>query len=175
MTPGAPTDGARSRFPGHRGSTEAGTTLKDSGQSTWASKDVFCVSPLIHEAGAGFAAPVSTCGCRGCPVARLAANASVAQEGPAGSRLRALPHGCDAQSHSIAFGDPDGLMTVTRPPYQPGLVNGGRASAVATDRDDLESEQRQDRSTGNDPRDVLPRVGVTSGWPLAYIHELATV
>lgn len=54
MTPGAPTDGARSRFPGHRGSTEAGTTLKDSGQSTWASKDVFCVSPLIHEAGAGF-------------------------------------------------------------------------------------------------------------------------
>lgn len=54
MTPGAPTDGARSRFPGHRGSTEAGTTLKDSGQSTWASKDVFCVSPLIHEVGAGF-------------------------------------------------------------------------------------------------------------------------
>ena len=54
MTPGAPTDGARSRLPGHRGSTEAGTTLKDSGQSTPASKDVFCVSPLIDEAGAGF-------------------------------------------------------------------------------------------------------------------------
>ena len=54
MTPGAPTDGARSRLPGHRGSTEAGTILKDSGQSTWASKDVFCVSPLIHEVGAGF-------------------------------------------------------------------------------------------------------------------------
>lgn len=91
MTPGAPTDGARSRFPGHRGSTEAGTTLKDSGQSTRASKDVFCVSPLIHEAGAGFAAPVATFGCRGCLAAHLAANASVAQEGPAGSRLRAPP------------------------------------------------------------------------------------
>ena len=91
MTPGAPTDGARSRLPGYRGSTEAGTTLKDSGQSTRASKDVFCVSPLIHEAGAGFAAPVSTCECRGCPAARLAANTSVAQEGPAGSRLRTPP------------------------------------------------------------------------------------
>ena len=65
MTPGAPTDGARSRFPGHRGSTEAGTTLKDSGQSTWASKDVFCVSPLIHEAGAGFR------GSSPCPALRL--------------------------------------------------------------------------------------------------------
>ena len=54
MTPGAPTDGARSRLPGHRGSTEAGTTLKDSGQSTWASKGAPCVSPLIDEAGAGF-------------------------------------------------------------------------------------------------------------------------
>ena len=54
MTPGAPTDGARSRLPGHRGSTEAGTTLKDSGEPRRASKGVPCVSPLIDEAGAGF-------------------------------------------------------------------------------------------------------------------------
>ena len=54
MTPGAPTDGARSRLPGHRGSTEAGTTLKDSGEPHRASKGVPCVSPLIDEAGAGF-------------------------------------------------------------------------------------------------------------------------
>ena len=52
MTPGAPTDGARSRFPGHRGSTEAGTTLKDSGKRRRSSKGVFCGSPLIDEAGA---------------------------------------------------------------------------------------------------------------------------
>ena len=75
MTPGAPTDGARSRLPGHRGSTEAGTTLKDSGQPRRASKGAPCVSSLIDEAGAGFAAPVATCGCRGCPAAHLAANA----------------------------------------------------------------------------------------------------
>ena len=49
MTPGAPTDGARSRFPGHRGSTEAGTTLKDSGEPRRASKGVPCVSSLIDE------------------------------------------------------------------------------------------------------------------------------
>ena len=54
MTPGAPTDGARSRFPGHRGSTEAGTTLKDSGEPRRASKGVPCVSSLIDEVGAGF-------------------------------------------------------------------------------------------------------------------------
>lgn len=53
MTPGAPTDGARSRFPGHRGSTEAGTTLKDSGKRRRSSKGVHCGSPLIDEAGAG--------------------------------------------------------------------------------------------------------------------------
>lgn len=52
MTPGAPTDGARSRFPGHRGSTEAGTTLKDSGKRRRSSKGVHCGSPLIDEAGA---------------------------------------------------------------------------------------------------------------------------
>ena len=52
MTPGAPTDGARSRFPGHRGSTEAGTTLKDSGKRRHSSKGVHCGSPLIDEAGA---------------------------------------------------------------------------------------------------------------------------
>ena len=56
MTPGAPTDGARSRFPGHRGSTEAGTTLKDSGEPRRASKGVPCVSSLIDEVGAGFRA-----------------------------------------------------------------------------------------------------------------------
>ena len=54
MTPGAPTDGARSRFPGHRGSTEAGTTLKDSGEPRRASKGAPCVSSLIDEVGAGF-------------------------------------------------------------------------------------------------------------------------
>ena len=52
MTPGAPTDGARSRFPGHRGSAEAGTTLKDSGKRRRSSKGVHCGSPLIDEAGA---------------------------------------------------------------------------------------------------------------------------
>lgn len=52
MTPGAPTDGARSRFPGHRGSTEAGTILKDSGKRRRSSKGVHCGSPLIDEAGA---------------------------------------------------------------------------------------------------------------------------
>ena len=50
MTPGAPTDGARSRFPGHRGSTEAGTTVKDSGKRRRSSKGVHCGSPLIAEA-----------------------------------------------------------------------------------------------------------------------------
>ena len=53
MTPGAPTDGARSRFPGHRGSTEAGTTLKDSGKRRRSSKGLTCGSSLIDEAGAG--------------------------------------------------------------------------------------------------------------------------
>ena len=52
MTPGAPTDGARSRFPGHRGSTEAGTILKDSGKRRHSSKGLTCGSPLIDEAGA---------------------------------------------------------------------------------------------------------------------------
>lgn len=52
MTPGAPTDGARSRFPGYRGSAEAGTTLKDSGKRRHSSKGVHCGSPLIDEAGA---------------------------------------------------------------------------------------------------------------------------
>jgi len=55
MTPGAPTDGARSRFPGHRGPTEAGTTLKDSGKRRHSSKGLTCGSPLIDEAGAGLA------------------------------------------------------------------------------------------------------------------------
>ena len=53
MTPGAPTDGARSRFPGHRGPTEAGTTPKDSGKRRHSSKGLTCGSPLIDEAGAG--------------------------------------------------------------------------------------------------------------------------
>lgn len=52
MTPGAPTDGARSRFPGHRGSTVAGTVLKDSGKRRCSSKGRTCGSALIDEAGA---------------------------------------------------------------------------------------------------------------------------
>ena len=51
MTPGAPTDGARSRFPGHRDPAEAGTTHKDSGQRPDPSKGLRCGSPLIDEAG----------------------------------------------------------------------------------------------------------------------------
>ena len=57
MTPGAPTDGARSRFPGHRGSTEAGTAFKDSGKRRHSSKGVHCGSPLIDEAGADYGVP----------------------------------------------------------------------------------------------------------------------
>ena len=125
MTPGAPTDGARSRLPGHRGSTEAGTTLKDSGQSTRASKGVCCVSPLTHEAGAGHR---SHCVVQQGVVPQGQASDAhkwlhtvftCARRGPQALACGPLPHGCDAQSHSIAFGDPDGLMTVTRPPYQP--------------------------------------------------------
>ena len=62
MTPGAPTDGARSRFPGHRGSTEAGTTLKDSGKRRRSSKGVHCGSPLIDEAGAAYGDHLSFAG-----------------------------------------------------------------------------------------------------------------
>lgn len=62
MTPGAPTDGARSRFPGHRGSTEAGTTLKDSGKRRRSSKGLTCGSALIDEAGAGSAHAVEYLG-----------------------------------------------------------------------------------------------------------------
>ena len=69
MTPGAPTDGARSRFPGHRGSTEAGTTLKDSGKRRRSSKGLTCGSALIDEAGPGVLTPLSTGVARLSPVA----------------------------------------------------------------------------------------------------------
>ena len=62
MTPGAPTDGARSRFPGHRGSTEAGTAFKDSGKRRHSSKGVHCGSPLIDEAGADYGDHLSFAG-----------------------------------------------------------------------------------------------------------------
>lgn len=51
MTPGAPTDGARSRFPGHRGSTDAGTTLKDSGKRRRSSKGCIVVHPSSTRPG----------------------------------------------------------------------------------------------------------------------------
>ena len=65
MTPGAPTDGARSRFPGHRGSTEAGTALKDSGKRHHSSKGAHCGSSLIDEAGADDGDLVSFAGTAG--------------------------------------------------------------------------------------------------------------
>ena len=76
MTPGAPTDGARSRFPGHRGSTEAGTTLKDSGKRRRSSKGVHCGSPLIDEAGAIEPTPVKLL---------------FSEAGPSTSETRSLP------------------------------------------------------------------------------------
>ena len=98
MTPGAPTDGARSRFPGHRGSTEAGTILKDSGKRRCSSKGLACGSALIDEA---WAEPRF-----GDPVTRsigphtilqmhtrlaLLATGDTRTEGPAGVCLRAPP------------------------------------------------------------------------------------
>lgn len=73
MTPGAPTDGARSRFPGHRGSTEAGTTLKDSGKRRRSSKGVHCGSPLIDEAGAAYGEQLSFAGGAGAIVSTVGA------------------------------------------------------------------------------------------------------
>ena len=73
MTPGAPTDGARSRFPGHRDSTEAGTTLKDSGKRRRSSKGVHCGSPLIDEAGAAYGVQLSFAGGAGAIVSTVGA------------------------------------------------------------------------------------------------------
>ena len=127
MTPGAPTDGAHSRFPGHRGSTEAGTTLKDSGKRRRSSKGVHCGSPLIDEAGAqerpdrSFAlpclhgdghAPV----CPGRPCRQVGGNA----QGPAGSCLRAPPPRVnDTQCHPGIILRPSVPRSVTLPPSRP--------------------------------------------------------
>lgn len=73
MTPGAPTDGARSRFPGHRGSTEAGTAFKDSGKRRHSSKGVHCGSPLIDEAGAAYGEQLSFAGGAGAIVSTVGA------------------------------------------------------------------------------------------------------
>lgn len=127
MTPGAPTDGARSRFPGHRGSTEAGTTLKDSGKRRRSSKGVHCGSPLIVEARVAHCHCVSSC-------ASAVARDSLTHASPNCAHPRAfrergearkacacgpLPHGRDAQSHPITVDDPIDRGGVSPPPYQP--------------------------------------------------------
>ena len=97
MTPGAPTDGARSRFPGHRGSTEAGTTLKDSGKRRRSSKGVHCGSPLIDEAGARWVEPVHPLGSKSHLVASLANAEAIGVVAPdveaveAGQELAVVP------------------------------------------------------------------------------------
>ena len=127
MTPGAPTDGARSRFPGHRGSTEAGTALKDSATRRRSSKGVHCGSPLIVEARVGHCPCVSSC-------ASAVARGSLTHASPNCARPRAfrergearkacacgpLPHGRDAQPHPITVDDPIDRGGVSPPPYQP--------------------------------------------------------
>ena len=109
MTPGAPTDGARSRLPGHRGSTEAGTTLKDSGKRRRSSKGVHCGSPLIDEAGAASAQIVSFafpfCAVEGSPylVSGVPTVVSVARRG-ARRRVPAGPSPT-GERHSMPPGD----------------------------------------------------------------------
>lgn len=127
MTPGAPTDGARSRFPGHRGSTEAGTTVKDSGKRRRSSKGMHCGSPLIVEARGGHCPCVSSC-------ASAVTRDSLTHSSYNCARPRAfregggarkactcgpLPHGRDAQSRSITVGYPIDRGTVSPPPCQP--------------------------------------------------------
>lgn len=108
MTPGAPTDGARSRFPGHRGSTEAGTTLKDSGKRRRSSKGVHCGSPSSTRPGRRSAqivpsrSPVCFVRCR---LFAFQARPLLFQghtEGTAGSCLRAPPTG---EQHSMSPGN----------------------------------------------------------------------
>ena len=90
MTPGAPTDGARSRFPGHRGSTEAGTTFKDSGKRRRSSKGLTCGSPLINEAGAGHRSQcvVPQCVAPQCVAPQCVVPQSVAPQGRASDAHR---------------------------------------------------------------------------------------
>ena len=127
MTPGAPTDGARSRFPGHRGSTEAGTTLKDSGKRRRSSKGLHCGSPLIDEAGARARSDRFL---RAPPLARRRAHPCLFQarpplfrrhtEGPAGSCLRAPPPRVNGtQCHPEIMLRPSVPGSVTLPPSRP--------------------------------------------------------
>ena len=127
MTPGAPTDGARSRFPGHRGSTEAGTTLKDSGKRRRSSKGVFCGSPLIDEAGAQersdrfLRAPLFASS-RLAPFAFQARPLSFQwhTEGPAGVCLRAPPPRVNGtRYHPGIMLRPSVPGSVTLPPSRP--------------------------------------------------------
>ena len=127
MTPGAPTDGARSRFPGHRGSTEAGTTLKDSGKRRRSSKGVHCGSPLIDEAGADNGDHLTFAGRRrhSCELRRSAHCGHIAPtnrhaEGPAGSCLRAPPprvNGTQCRPEIMCRPVCSGLVTL--PPSRP--------------------------------------------------------
>ena len=128
MTPGAPTDGARSRFPGHRGSTEAGTAFKDSGKRRHSSKGVHCGSPLIDEAGADYGDHLSfeawrRCPCRHCRCAHRAPHVSRTKrhaEGPAGACLRAPPPRVNGtQCHPGIMLRPVVPGSVTPPPCQP--------------------------------------------------------
>lgn len=126
MTPGAPTDGARSRFPGHRGSTEAGTAFKDSGKRRHSSKGVHCGSPLIDEAGAASAQIVSfalpLCMVKGTPcfIRAWPLLCQCRAEGPAGACLRAPPPRVDGtQCHPGIMLRPVVSGSVTPPPCQP--------------------------------------------------------
>ena len=127
MTPGAPTDGARSRFPGHRGSTEAGTALKDSGKRRRSSKGVHCGSPLIDEAGADNGDHLTFAGRRrhSCELCRSAHCGHIAPtnrhaEGPAGACLRAPPPRVNGtQCHPGIMLRPVVPGSVTPPPCQP--------------------------------------------------------
>lgn len=135
MTPGAPTDGARSRFPGHRGSTEAGTTLKDSGKRRRSSKGVDCGSPLIDEAGAGKRSRRSVPGWfvpllrwHVFPLELLSQRPSrltsshllCDAEGPAGACLRAPPpRVIVTRCHPRVMIRPVDPRVVTHPPSQP--------------------------------------------------------
>ena len=109
MTPGAPTDGARSRFPGHRGSTEAGTAFKDSGKRRHSSKGVHCGSPLIDEAGAASAQIVSfallLCMVKGTPL--FHSGVAAVMSAPHRGTRRRLPAGPSptGERHSMPPGD----------------------------------------------------------------------
>ena len=127
MTPGAPTDGARSRFPGHRGSTEAGTTLKDSGKRRRSSKGVHCGSPLIDEAGAQEcpdrflrAPPFAWRRAHPCLFQARPLSLQWHTEGPAGACLRAPPPRVNGtQCHPVIMLRPSVPGSVTLPPSAP--------------------------------------------------------